>query len=70
MVKIRHADVALQKKLGYFLQGVKMKRFLLPLLLSILFSISFALVSFAEGNRTITILYTGSVKGTLDPCAV
>jgi hypothetical protein len=57
-------------KLGYFLQGVKMKRVLLPLFLSFLFSISFALASFAEGNRTITILFTGSVKGTLDPCAV
>ena len=45
-----------------------MKRFLLPLLLSFLFSISFALASFAEGNRTVTILYTGSVKGTIDPC--
>jgi hypothetical protein len=33
-----------------------------------LFSISVALVSFAEGNRSITILYTGSVKGAIDPC--
>jgi hypothetical protein len=46
-----------------------MKRFLFPLLLTLLFSVSFPLVSFAEGNRTITILYTGSVKGTMDPCA-
>lgn len=46
-----------------------MKRVLLPLMLFFLFSISFPLASFAEGNRTITILYTGSVKGTLDPCA-
>ena len=58
------------RKTGYFLQGVKMKRFLLPLFLSFLFSISFALASFAEGNRTITILYTGAVKGTLDPCYI
>ena len=46
-----------------------MKRFLFPLLLSLLFSISFALASFAESNRTITILYTGSVRGPIDPCA-
>jgi len=45
-----------------------MKRFFLPLLLSLMFSISYALASFAEGNRTVTILYTGSVKGTIDPC--
>jgi 2',3'-cyclic-nucleotide 2'-phosphodiesterase (5'-nucleotidase family) len=45
-----------------------MKRFILPVLLSFLFSISVPLASFAEGNRTITILYTGSVKGTIDPC--
>ena len=46
-----------------------MKRLLLPLLLSLLFGIFLPLVSFAAGNRTITILYTGSVKGTIDPCA-
>jgi len=45
-----------------------MKRFLFPLLLSLVFSISFLAVSFAAGARTITILYTGSVKGTVDPC--
>lgn len=46
-----------------------MKRFSLLLLSSLLFSISFPLASFAEGVRTVTILYTGSVKGTIDPCA-
>ena len=46
-----------------------MKRFFFLPLLSLLFGISFPLPSFAEGNRTVTILYTGSVKGTIDPCA-
>lgn len=46
-----------------------MKRFLFPLLLTFLFSVSFPPVSFAGGSRTVTILYTGSVKGTMDPCA-
>lgn len=46
-----------------------MKRFLLLLLLSFMFSVSFPLASFAGGNRTVTILFTGSVKGTIDPCA-
>ncbi|MCX5822118.1 MAG: hypothetical protein NTY86_01055 [Deltaproteobacteria bacterium] len=45
-----------------------MKRFSLTILLFFMFGISFPLASFAEGNRTITILYTGSVKGTIDPC--
>jgi hypothetical protein len=45
-----------------------MKRFLLPLLLSLVFGISFLPVSFAAGARTITLLYTGSVKGTIEPC--
>ena len=47
-----------------------MKRLLFPLLLSLLLSISLPLSSFAEGNRTITVLYTGAVKGTIEPCAV
>ena len=51
-----------------FSQGVQMKRFLFPLLLSFVFSIFFLAVSFAADARTITILYTGSVKGTVDPC--
>ena len=45
-----------------------MKRFLFPLLLSFLVSFSFPLISFAEEGKTITILYTGSVKGAVDPC--
>ena len=46
-----------------------MKRFILPLLLllSFLFGIFFPAASFAEGDRRITILYTGSVKGNIDP---
>ena len=46
-----------------------MKRFILPLLLSFLFGIFFPVGSFAEGNRSITILATGSVRGNVDPCA-
>jgi len=49
-------------------QEVQMKRFILPLLMSFLFGIFLPLASFAEGNRTVTILFTGSVKGTIDPC--
>ncbi|MHB9099078.1 MAG: bifunctional UDP-sugar hydrolase/5'-nucleotidase [Syntrophales bacterium] len=45
-----------------------MNRFFLPFVLFWLFSSAFPLASFAEGSRTITILYTGSVKGTIDPC--
>jgi len=45
-----------------------MKRFLFTLLSFFLFSIFSPIASFAEGNRSITILYTGSVKGTIDPC--
>ena len=44
-----------------------MKRLILPLLLSFLFGIFFTPASFAEGNRSITILYTGSVTGNIDP---
>ena len=51
------------------LQEVQMKRFILPLMLTFLFGIFFPVASFAEGNRSITILYTGSVKGNVDPCA-
>jgi len=47
-----------------------MKRFLLTFVLLLIFSISsIPLTAFAEVNRAITILYTGSVKGTIDPCA-
>jgi len=45
-----------------------MKRFIFPLLLSFLFGIFSPVVSFAADARTITILYTGSVKGSVDPC--
>lgn len=44
-----------------------MKRILFGLI--ILSCITFPLISSADGVRTITILFTGSVKGTLDPCA-
>jgi hypothetical protein len=44
-----------------------MKRFLFPFVLCFLFGI-FPVGSFAEANRSITILYTGSVKGTIEPC--
>jgi len=50
------------------LQEVQMKRFILPLLLSFLFGIILPVAAFAEGSRSITILYTGSVRGTIDPC--
>jgi hypothetical protein len=45
-----------------------MKRFIFPLLLSFLFGIFFPVASFAEGSRSITILYTGFVMGNVDPC--
>ena len=46
-----------------------MKRFILPLLSFFLFGILFfPAASFAEGNRSITILYTGSVIGNVEPC--
>jgi hypothetical protein len=37
-------------------------------LLSLIFSVFFPLASGAGDLRSITILYTGSVKGTIDPC--
>jgi hypothetical protein len=46
-----------------------MKRFILLLLLLFLFGVFSPAVPFAEGNRSITILYTGSVMGNIDPCA-
>jgi hypothetical protein len=52
------------------MQGVIMKRFLLPLSLFFIFSISSPLASFAAGDRTVTILYTGAVRGNIEPCAV
>ncbi len=47
-----------------------MKRFLFPSLLLLVLGVTFPVASFAEGAKSITILYTGSVKGTMDPCAV
>jgi 5'-nucleotidase len=44
-----------------------MKRYIFPLLFPFLFCIFFPVASFAEGNRSITVLYTDSVKGTIDP---
>ena len=52
---------------GVKIQGVQMKRFILPLLLFFLFGIFLPVASFAEGNRSITILYTGFVTGSIDP---
>jgi len=46
-----------------------MKRFIRPLLLFFLLGIFSPVASFAEGNRSITILYTGAVGGNIDPCA-
>jgi hypothetical protein len=47
---------------------MKMKRFLFPLLLaSFLFGAFFPVVSSAGGDRTVTILYSGSVKGAVAP---
>jgi 5'-nucleotidase / UDP-sugar diphosphatase len=48
--------------------GGNMKRVLLPLALSLLLSVAISFAAFAGGNRTVTILYTGAVKGTIDPC--
>jgi hypothetical protein len=52
------------------LQKVRMKRFFLPLLLCFMFGIFLPPASWAEGSRSITILYTGSVLGNIDPCVV
>jgi hypothetical protein len=48
---------------------VQMKRSIVPLLLFFIFGIFCPFTSLAEGNRSITILYTGSVWGNIDPCA-
>jgi hypothetical protein len=45
-----------------------MKRLIL-LLLFFFFGILYPAASFAEGNRDVTILCTGSVYGNIDPCA-
>lgn len=46
-----------------------MKRFFFVFLLFFLFVISFPRASYAESDRKVTILFTGAVKGTIDPCA-
>ena len=46
-----------------------MKRFFLLFITVILSGIFSPLAATADGARTVTILFTGSVKGTLDPCA-
>jgi hypothetical protein len=53
---------------GHRLQEVKMKRFILPLVLSLLTGTLFSAFSFAGESRGITILYTGAVKGNIEPC--
>ncbi|MHB8773167.1 MAG: hypothetical protein ACYC7J_19400 [Syntrophales bacterium] len=45
-----------------------MKGVVFSVLLSFLCGIFSPVSSFAEDNRSVTILYTGSVKGTIDPC--
>lgn len=45
-----------------------MKRFLFSVLLFFTLSISIPPASFAGGGRSITILYTGAVRGKIDPC--
>ena len=47
-----------------------MKRFIFPLMLFVLFVIASAATVSAADNRSLTILYTGSVKGSLEPCFV
>jgi hypothetical protein len=44
-----------------------MKRFVILFLASFLFAIFFPVASFAEGSKSITILYTGSVGGEIKP---
>ncbi len=46
-----------------------MKRFFLLFITFVLYGIFSSVASAADGDRTVTILFTGSVKGTLDPCA-
>jgi hypothetical protein len=46
-----------------------MKRFFMSVVLSLLLGVAFPPALSAEGSKALTILFTGSVKGTLDPCA-
>lgn len=49
-------------------QESDMKRTILLAFFSLLAIISVFPAAFAQAAKTVTILYTGSVKGTLDPC--
>jgi len=49
--------------------GGAMKRFFLLFIMVVFYGIFSPLASAADGARTVTILFTGSVKGMLDPCA-
>jgi 5'-nucleotidase / UDP-sugar diphosphatase len=69
------AHIRWYRKTGQILKGSNitgdnMKRFIIPLLLFFLFGIFLPVASFAEGNRTITILYTGFVEGNIAPYAL
>jgi hypothetical protein len=44
-----------------------MKRFVISLLACFLFGIVFPVALFAGDSKSITILYTGSVIGTIEP---
>jgi len=44
-----------------------MKRFVISLLACFLFGIFFPAASFAGGSKSVTILYTGSVTGNIEP---
>jgi hypothetical protein len=45
-----------------------MKRLIFPLMLFVLFVIVSPVAVFAGGDRSVTLLYTGSVKGAIEPC--
>jgi hypothetical protein len=47
-----------------------MKRLIFPLLLFVLFVIVSPVAVYAADNRSVTILYTGSVQGAIEPCFV
>jgi len=47
-----------------------MKRLAFSWMLFLLFVLSFPVAAFAGGGRSVTILYTGSVKGSIEPCYV
>ena len=45
-----------------------MKRVVFPLLLSFLWTLFLSGASFAGEGRSVTLLFTGSVKGSIEPC--